>query len=164
VEFRSFSGKLVSNLRPVNGIELTASGDRIEHFDETNPNWSNVIQLRLGGEYLVHSPIGEIPIRAGFRNEAFPYGEISGYTVKYEGAKGSNINDSSRVSYSFFYSNNKVTGYSLALGTGIHWSQIILDVAYTYSTYQQEILQDNAPYAENKWKNHHLNVTFTGYF
>ncbi|SYZ73667.1 exported hypothetical protein [Candidatus Zixiibacteriota bacterium] len=164
MEFRSFSGKLISNLRPVKGIELTASGDRIEHFNETDPNWSNVIQFRLGAEYLLHPPIGEIPIRVGFRNEAFPYGEITGYTVKYEGAKGSNINDSSRISYIFTYNNSKVTGYSLALGTGIHWSQVILDVAYTFSAYKQDILQDSELHAENKWRNHHLNLTFTGYF
>ncbi len=162
LEFRNFSNKVVKNL---DSILLTAGGEKLEFYHDTDPHWSNVIQFRLGAEYLFHSSIGTIPLRAGFRNEAFPFGNISNYGVIYQGEKGAAGNDSSRVSYAFQYNRGcKVTGVSFALGTGIQWSQIILDMAYTYTTYEQKISKDSVLRAKNKWNNHHLNFTFTGYF
>lgn len=162
IEYKKFSGKKILNLE---NIQLTAGGESIETFEAHDPNWSDVIQLRLGSEYLLNSKFGQIPLRVGFRNEAFPEGNISNYSVVYEGPKGGSVNDSTRIFYLFNYDNKKTTGYSVALGTGIHWSQILLDVAYTYTTYKQEIhSSENVLRSENDWKNHHLNLTFTGYF
>lgn len=161
LEFRNFSNKVIKNL---DSILLTAGGERLEFYHNTDPHWSNVIQARIGAEYLLHSSIGIIPIRAGLRNEAFPFGNISDYSIIYQGEKGTAGNDSSRVSYAFQYNTDKVTGLSFAIGTGIQWSQVILDVAYTYTTYEQKIYKDSVLRAKNKWNNHHLNFTFTGYF
>jgi long-subunit fatty acid transport protein len=161
LEYRNFSGKVVKSL---DSVLLTASGDRVEFYRDNDYNWGDVVQFRIGAEYLLKTNIGEIPIRAGFRNESFPYGNISDYRITYEGPKGSTINDSSRVSYTFEYNTERVTGNSLSLGSGIHWAQIILDFAYTYTTYEQEIYHSDVLQATNKWKNHHLNFTFTGYF
>jgi long-subunit fatty acid transport protein len=170
VEYRSFSGKLVRNL---DSLKLTASGEKLEFFSSRDPNWGNILQFRVGAEYLLNTPIGEMPVRAGFRNEALPFGNAILKEVKYEGPKNQ-INDSTRVSYIFSYDEDKITGYSFSLGTGLRWSQIILDIAYTYTTYKQKIYKDDiaagAPYTDedlkyrNYWKNHHLNFTFTGYF
>ncbi len=118
VEYRKFNGKIIQNLRAVDGVEFTASGDRVEHFVDRNPNWSNVIQMRLGLEYTMHTSVGEVPFRIGARNEALPYGDITGYDIIYEGQKGApaNVNDSTRISYRFYYNSNKVTGYSVSIG------------------------------------------------
>lgn len=162
IEYRKFSGKKVKNLE---ALFITPGGDTEERFYTRDPNWSNVIQFRIGTEYILNTAKGDIPLRAGFRNEAFPEGNISGYEVVYDGAKGNPVNDSTRISYIFNFNDEQVKGYSIAFGTGIHWSQILLDLAYTYTTYDQSVLtSDNALKSENNWKNHHLNVTFTGYF
>ncbi len=161
VEFRNFSNKMVKNL---DSILLTTGGERLEFYHNTDPHWGNVVQFRLGAEYLLHAPIGTIPLRAGFRNEAFPFGSISNYSIIYQGEKGTTVNDSSRVSYAFQYNTDKVTGMSFSLGTGIQWSQVNLDVAYTYTTYEQNINKDAVLRAKNTSNNHHLNFTFTGYF
>ncbi|UCD94717.1 MAG: hypothetical protein JSU69_01305, partial [Candidatus Zixiibacteriota bacterium] len=107
----------------------------------------------LGTEYLFNTSIGEVPVRFGFRNEAYPEGNIHFLFL-----------DSTRSLYLFGYAKNRTTGLSFSLGSGIHWSQILLDFAYTYTTYDQEIYEDLVLRSENNWKNHHLNFTFTGYF
>jgi len=161
-EYRGFSGMKIKNLE---SLTITSGGDTEEKFTTWDPNWSDVVQFRVGTEYNFQTKIGEIPIRAGFRNEAFAEGNISGYEIKYDGAKGSAVIDSTRIFYILDYDDEQVTGYSFSFGTGIHWSQILLDVAYTYTTYDQSIYtNDNALKSDNDWKNHHLNFTFTGYF
>ncbi len=169
LEIKNFSGKVVKNL---DSIVYTGGGERLEYYHDTDPNWSNVFQYRLGMEYLLHTGLGIVPLRAGYRNEAYPFGNISDYEIIYEGPKGEVTNDLTRASYKFNYDTEKVTGRSISLGTGIHWSQIYLDVAYTYTTYEQKIYNDEIVEdvevkvlrSENKWNNHHLNLSFTGYF
>ena len=162
VEYKKFSGKKVKNLE---SLFITPGGDTEERFTTYDPSWSDVIQFRIGTEYLFNTSIGEIPIRAGFRNEAFPEGNIDGYEVLYDGAKGNPVVDSTRIFYIYDFDDNQVTGYSFSFGTGIHWSQIMLDFAYTYTTYEQETLtSDEALKSKSEWKNHHINMTFTGYF
>lgn len=164
VEFKKFAGKKILIL---DSLILTAGGDAIRKYDSTSikPNWSDVWQFRIGTEYLLNTSIGEIPIRFGFRNEAFPQGNISSYDIIYEGPRGSTVNDETRIFYVFDYDKSKITGYSLSFGTGIHWSQILLDFAYTYSSYDQDIYSsENVLRSQNNWKNNHLNFTFTGYF
>jgi long-subunit fatty acid transport protein len=168
VEYRAFKGNVVENLE---SLELTASGDKVETYSSSNPNWSNVIQGRLGMEYIFNTSIGEVPVRFGLRNENLPHGSIVGYTVEYTGPKSVGgvpseaSNDSTRVFYSFDYNNTMVRGGSISFGTGIHWSQALIDIAYTYTNYEQGIYPDGVLIkSKNIWKNHHINFTFTGYF
>ena len=82
--------------------------------------------------------------------------------------------DSTKIDYDFLYDeSDQVTGFSFSLGTGIRWSQIILDLAYTYSSFEQDIYVSEVDgggdpitviRSKNEWKNHRLNLTFTGYF
>ncbi|MCX6827039.1 MAG: hypothetical protein NTV06_07230, partial [candidate division Zixibacteria bacterium] len=163
LEFRNFAGKVVENL---DSVYFTSSGERIESYYKKDPHWKNIWQFRVGGEYIFNTAVGEIPVRLGFRNEAFPGGDVSNYEVRYPGPKGSSgsNNDSARIAYVFDYNTNQTTGLSISAGTGIRWSQIILDIAYTFTSYKQKFYQDDILKTENKWKNHHLNLTFTGYF
>jgi len=172
LEFRAFEGSKVENL---DSLILTATGDRDEYFSASDsvPNWSNVIQFRIGTEYLFNTKYGEIPVRFGLRNEAFPDGNIIGYSISYEGEKeagGAQISDeyslvnNERVYYNFKYDTQKMTGFSASFGTGIHWSQILLDFAFTYTTYKQDVYNEDVLKSSNKWKNYHFNFGFTGYF
>jgi len=173
LEYRGFKGKTVENL---DSLLLTSTGDRDEFYSsvDSTPNWSNVIQFRFGTEYMLDTKFGDIPLRLGVRTEVFPSGNISNYTVTYESensASGTQETDGSsfevdnrRVSYAFIYDTDKVTGYSLSAGTGIHWSQILLDFGVTYTTYRQSVYQDNVLRSKNRWQNYHFNFGFVGYF
>lgn len=164
IEYRGFEGKKVQILE---SIKYTASGDKEEVYSTFDPNWSNVWSLRLGTEYVFDTEFGEIPVRFGARKETFPEGTIISYDVLYEGPKpvSPSTNDSTRVYYDFNYQDNTTRGYSISFGTGIHWDQILLDVGYTYSNYEQGIwLTETRIRSKNIWKNHHLNLSFTGYF
>jgi long-subunit fatty acid transport protein len=162
VEYRGFDGKIVEILE---NRRLTASGDAIEIFSPLEPNWTNIWQFRFGTEYLFDTPIGEVPLRMGFRTEAYPQGDISSFDIIYTD-EDDITSDSTTVFYSnTFDADSKTTGYSISFGSGIHWSQIILDFAYTMSVYDQNIYRTtDILRAVNDWKNHHINLTFTGYF
>jgi opacity protein-like surface antigen len=161
VEYRGFKGKKVKIL---DRLELTAGGERVEYFTDNDLNWSNVFQFRVGTEYRWETPVGIIPFRVGFRNEAFPDGNVSNIATIFEGEKGSSENDSTRVFYVFDSNDDNITGFSMAVGIGIHWSQIQIDLAYTNTRYSQELYKGDYLQLENKWNDHRLNVSFTGYF
>ncbi len=162
-EYRGFSGKITYSL---DSLRLTAAGDKEEFFTAYDPNWSDVISLRLGTEYVFKTSFAEIPVRAGARKENFPEGSITDYAVNYEGSKEPGAtNDSTRVYYNYNFADNRTRGYSISLGTGIHLTQILFDIAYTYSNYEQGIwLEAGQIRSKNIWKNHHFNISFTGYF
>ena len=136
-EYRHFSGGKV-NMR--DSLRIDPGGDNEEYFTKVDPKWNNVFTVRLGGEYLHQTGIGLIPIRAG---------------LGYVPVPSPNIDISGGTS--------TVVSYDFSLGTGIHWSQIYLDWAYTYSTADRETADPFAT-VEEKNRNHHFNFTFTGYF
>jgi opacity protein-like surface antigen len=169
VEYKKFSGKKIYNMAGGDALSWGPSGGDpiIEYTDTMNiPNFSDVFQFRIGTEYILNTSIGEIPLRLGFRNEAFPQGSIESYGIEYTGPLAS-VPDSSQIFYKFNYGTNQITGFSLSGGTGIHWSQVLLDVAYTYSHFEQDIYRYESGTRQriyNEWKNHQVTMTFTGYF
>lgn len=136
-EYRHFSGGKI-DMR--DSLRIDPGGHNEEYFTKVDPKWNNVFTVRLGGEYLHQTGIGLIPIRAGLGYVPVPSPnvDISGGT-------------------------STVVSYDFSLGTGIHWSQIYLDWAYTYSTADRETA-DSFSSEEQKNRNHHFNFTFTGYF
>ncbi len=169
VEYRAFSGMEIELLE---SITIGADGTAVEEFKTVPSFYADVLQFRFGTEYLLDTKFGEIPLRAGIRSEAYPQGFISYYDIDYidvedlaGGIDSLNI-DSTAVQYSYVYDESSILdGFSFSLGTGVHWSQIKLDFAYTYTYYDQYIFrQRGINPSENEWKNHHVNVTFTGYF
>jgi long-subunit fatty acid transport protein len=140
-EYRHFSGGKV-DMR--DSLRIDPGGHNEEYFTEFNPGWNNVFAVRLGGEYLRETGIGLIPIRAGL-----------GY-VPVPAPDEETAGDTSTV-----------VNYCLSLGSGIHWSQIHLDWAYTFTTSKQASNTDTYGllfFEEQKNRNHHFNFTFTGYF
>ena len=140
-EYRHFSGGKI-DLR--DSLRIDPGGHNEEYFTKVDPKWNNVFAVRLGGEYLRETGIGLIPIRAGLGYVPVP--------VPDEDLAG---DKSTSVDYDF------------SLGTGIHWSQIHLDWAYTFTTSERAGNVDlyGLPYfEEQKNRNHHFNFTFTGYF
>ncbi len=136
-EYRHFSDCKV-DLR--DSLRIDPGGNNEEYFTEFDPGWKNVFAVRAGGEYLYQTKIGVIPIRAGLGYVPMP---------------NQSINISGDTS--------AVVMYNISLGSGIHWSQIHLDMAYTYSRWDLE-LSDPVSSVEFKNRDHHLNFSFTGYF
>lgn len=140
-EYRHFSGGKI-NLR--DSLRIDPGGHNEEYFTKVDPKWNNVFSVRMGGEYLRETGIGLIPIRAGLGYVPVPSPDIdiSGGT-------------------------STVVSYDFSLGTGIHWSQIHLDWAYTFTTSERasNVNIYGLPFfEEQKNRNHHFNFTFTGYF
>jgi len=135
-EYRHFS---TQQIKIRQSITLVPGADNIEEFvilSEEQWQWSNVFILRAGTEYLNETGIGTIPFRAGVGYVPVPTPDTDINGVR-----------STAVSYEF------------SLGTGIHWEQIKLDLAYNYSTLNLDLGS-----ATGKNKNHFLTASFTGYF
>jgi long-subunit fatty acid transport protein len=171
-EYKKFSGLKIHTLE---SFTYNSSSNLTEVFAKNVniPNWSDVLQFRFGTEYLLNTSLGQIPLRAGFRREVFPQGNISAYEIVYsDNGEFVDVDDSepsnvAKTNYLFHYDEDQVTGFSLSVGSGIYWSQILLDFAYTYTTYDQDIYEYNTEpryKSSNEWKNHNINLTFTGYF
>lgn len=137
-EYRHFS---TQQIKIRQSITLVPGADNIEEFvilSEELWQWSNVFILRAGTEYLNETGIGTIPFRAGIGYVPVPTPDTDINGVR-----------STAVSYEF------------SLGTGIHWEQIKLDLAYNYSTLS---IESRGFAAQSKNKNHFLTASFTGYF
>jgi hypothetical protein len=142
MELRSFSG---AKIKARDSLFIDPGGKNREFFTEIDPEWNNVFTVRLGGEYLHQTDVGTIPVRAGFGYVPLPAPNV-------DLAGGTST----------------AAGYTLSLGTGIHWNQIHLDWAYTYASSKWEEWEEwegwTVGNSEQKSHNHHFNFTFTGYF
>ncbi len=137
-EYRHFSAQQIKIRQ---NITLVPGADNIEEFlilSEQQWQWSNVFILRAGTEYLNETGIGTIPFRAGIGYVPVPTPDTDINGVR-----------------------STAVGYEFSLGTGIHWEQIKLDLAYNYSTLSLERLGFAA---QSNNKNHFLTASFTGYF
>lgn len=134
VELRSFGSSKI-NFRT--DLLLDPGGENTEFFEESDPEWKSVIHIRMGGEYMMESAIGQIPLRAGYG-----YVPLILPSRSIDGAKSTTVRT------------------TMSVGTGIWWEQIHLDAAYTYSTFDY----DEFGNLNFKNRDHHLNLMFTGYF
>jgi long-subunit fatty acid transport protein len=140
VEYRPFSGKEVQ-IR--DSIRLVPGAKDQEFFHSEDPQWRNVLILRGGAERLVSTkstvfPV--IPVRGGFGFMPIP---APNYTNGQPSGTATSIN--------------------FSLGSGVHWSLLHLDVAYTFRSLKQTYSADYGT-TEANGKSHLFYVTFTGYF
>lgn len=137
-EYRGYGS---TKIKYRDSLVIDPGGDNEEFFTEYDPDLSNVFLIHVGGEYLWHKSFGTIPLRFGFGYEPLP-----------------------AVSHDEDGSTSTPVSYNFSVGTGIMWEQIYFDFAYTYSYINQDLLYYTSYYTEFKNRNHHLNITFTGYF
>ncbi|MBU0983194.1 MAG: outer membrane protein transport protein, partial [candidate division Zixibacteria bacterium] len=110
-EYRPFSGKTI-NIR--DSIRLVSGEKDKEYFSSVDPDWNDVIAFRLGTEYMWSTGsdlIPLMPLRAGFGYAPIP-------------APGLDDN----------FSTTTESSTSFSLGTGMHWEQIHLDLAFRHSS------------------------------
>jgi long-subunit fatty acid transport protein len=135
LEFRNYSKSEVTYHKKVldpNSEEVTADLE-----------WRNLTQFRIGGEYMLHTRFGDIPIRAGFRNDpklfTDQYDSMDVFIEEYE--RGQHIEGYNDLYPQYIKSKpgvevgSWVNGNVFSFGTGIAWSQIKLDVTFEFATY-----------------------------
>ena len=106
-----------------------------------NLDWRNLTQFRIGGEYMVHTKWGDIPIRAGFRNDpklfTDQYDSMDVFMEEYE----VNVPGYNTLWPQYIKSKpgmeigSWVNGNVFSFGTGIAWSQIKFDVTFEFGRY-----------------------------
>ncbi|MDD3730865.1 MAG: hypothetical protein PHU88_00605 [candidate division Zixibacteria bacterium] len=151
MEYRPYQGQ---KIKQRTDYSIKPGGEKEETYVETDPLWQDVFTLRMGAEYKWHTgfelfPV--VPLRLGFAYLPLSSSEIKLDTITI------------RDTLYQITTTSKTTFYNFSAGLGVHWTQIYLDLAYTYSTndYKNYILGNNQV-LENRY--HHLNLTFTGYF
>jgi hypothetical protein len=117
--------------------------------------WRNLTQFRIGGEYMIHTKLGDIPIRAGFRNDPKLFKtqltsrevylrmdmEVYGPNVVYIPTFVQSNHGVEKGSW--------VNGNVFCFGTGIAWSQIKFDITYEVARYDdvnKEVFTDLRPF------------------
>jgi hypothetical protein len=149
-EFRAFGGGKV-NVR--DSLQLVPGGTTLEYFTEYDPLWNDAWVFRLGTEYLWNTGLRlfpTVPLRAGFGYVQIPSPNVESANLEMVDGVPTWVPETSRASMTRF-----------ALGTGVRWAQIHLDLSYETWTLDQH---ENAFVQEKSVDNNALNFTFTGYF
>lgn len=157
-EYRGFGS---SRIKEREVLEITPGGNINEVFSEYDPEWNSGVALHFGGEYRLNKSFGMIPLRAGVGFIPTPRPSLADTdtpTMNYvlpslvlsPVAKLLNKDDTPLL-------------YSVSLGTGIHWSQIRLDWAYSYSQVDRDLSDATGQFLLQN-RDHHVSFTFTGIF
>jgi hypothetical protein len=127
-------------------------------------DWNSLTQFRIGGEYLIHTKYGTIPIRAGFRNDPEVFSDLKDVQIDFP----SYLTGKQEIIIVSQENGDKVSGSTFSLGTGIGWKQIKLDFTYELSKYTTKMSGESlgVPFDINdiEKKDHRFMVTFTGFF
>ena len=90
--------------------------------------WRNVTQFRIGGEYLINTKYGKVPLRLGYRNDPQPYSESVNPSEVYLRLDQYIVGSDTVLNPAFLQSNNGtkqgswVNGSIITVGTGLAWN------------------------------------------
>ena len=151
LEYRHYHNHMVKTRT---SFSIQPGGDKEETYVEEDPLWQDVMAVRLGAEYKWETgselfPV--VPLRVGFGYLPLSSSELHVDTVT--------------IYDSLFQvvTTSKTSAVNLSAGIGVHWSQIYLDFAWSYLTYDKiNDIVGNELALKNR--SHHFNLTFTGYF
>lgn len=150
LEYRPYSGKTVDRR---DSTRIRSGQDNEEFFTSINPGWFNCLGIRTGMEYLWHTGrklAPTVPLRCGLGYTQVP-------APSYDRSGGTESS----------------AQFNLSAGAGVYWSQVHLDVAYSFTSLNRKVLSaffvsryfpPVISYGELKTRNHNLSMTFTGYF
>ncbi len=203
LEYRGYSKTEVTyrrNIADPSDVQITSGGYVTNKWwgkeGNTPPavaslSWRNVTQFRIGGEYMVNTRYGKIPLRAGFRNDPQPYTAQVDPSDIYLRMDMYVSGSDTGYSPAFIQSNNGtkqgswINGNIISLGTGVAWTQIKLDITFEYASYPDvkkatstdwitfdrgnRVLQESFlkhTFSTEETKNHYsrIMVSFTGSF
>jgi hypothetical protein len=142
-EYRGFSS---TKIKYRDSLRIESSGTNEEYYTEYEVDWRDVFLVRCGVEWMLSHRFGTTPLRFGLGIEPLPAPSVE------VNAKTGKVSRKTPVAL------------RLSTGTGIHWSQIRLDVAYTYMAFSQDVANAGYFTAVMKNRNHHVTASFTGVF
>lgn len=140
-----------------------ASGDLVEIYGEYELHYESTMQMRFGAEYMLTTGLGTIPLRGGVRFTQLPYRSVSNVS-----------RDANGQVQNTFQLGDRVTRTSFAFGSGIHWTQIWLDLSVELNKESQDetgyeltdfVNSTSVDYSNTRTKKEPaVNLTFTGFF
>lgn len=143
----------------VNYLNPNSPDTTVDLGDTAIAGWKDLNQFRIGAEYVVTTKYGKVPIRAGYRNDPKVLFDIDSTSVNPLGESTS------------FRVGKQVKGSVFSLGTGIHWSQIMLDLSFEFGSFDlEEKGSFNTGYVsstysvKNDFKTRRIMLNFTGIF
>ena len=155
IDYRAFSN---SSFFILDSTQISAAGNKESFFSEEESNWNSALQIRLGGEWKLQSSLGEIPLRFGLGYLPQPFRDVNEYHFSYTGRDepvmpiGSDTPPDSvflnvqaaalaNLDVDFFQDSfgSQVTAYSLSFGIGLSSPQRVLDIAYSYTSFNQSL-------------------------
>lgn len=153
LEYRGYSKTEVTyrrNIANPTDVEVTSGGYVTDKWwgkeGETPPlvsslQWRNTTQFRIGGEYLLNTKYGKVPLRLGYRNDPQPFTASVNPSEVYLRLNQYIVGSDTGYSPAFVQSNNGtkqgswINGNIITVGTGLAWTQIKLDFTLEYATY-----------------------------
>lgn len=108
-------------------------------YEVMRTSWYNLQQVRLGVEYMRETKYGIIPMRMGIRNEPMLIGNTTGAQTIFD-ERSDPRKGELRSTYFIPITDpgatgDQIMGWTLALGSGIYWSQVHLDLALEFTGY-----------------------------
>ncbi len=143
-------------------------------YRTVNLKWKDAHQFRMGAEYMIQTSWGKIPLRAGFRNDPKVFSDLSDVVIDTTymiSVIDYDLGEVDTIGIKNIYykaeETDQVQGMVFSLGTGVAWKQIMLDVAYEYSSYETKA--KGVKFSEDfdeLWerKDHKIFFNFTGFF
>jgi long-subunit fatty acid transport protein len=129
-------------------------------------DWRNLTQFRIGGEYVFHTKLVDIPIRAGFRNDpklfTDQYDSLEVFMEEYEVVQ---IGEYDTLWPEYIKSKpgvetgNWVNGTIFSFGTGIAWRQIKFDITFELGRYDE--VQQNVSTSIVAFDSGHRRIDYT---
>ncbi len=178
VEYRDFSGAELSYQRHpfVFGLEEDYMPNDNSPTRTVNLGWEKGTQFRVGGEYMITTKFGKVPLRAGYRNDPKTFTSVENMALAMDTAMAD------LRQFDTGEKGGKVEGSVISFGTGIAWKQVMLDITYESSKYDYTLsgatgflyydededaftVTDLLPF-EDKITNrdNRVMINFTGYF
>ena len=156
IEYRGFGS---SNIKTRTSLIIDPSGNNEEVFEEFDPEWNNVFVMRYGLEYLWHTGIGVVPLRFGAG--IIPLPSPNEGDVDSPSSVGTAPSLILKPIVKALNKDETPLTYTMSVGSGIRWSQIFVEWAYTYSAINRDFSMTNVV---SEIKDHQFSVMFTGYF
>jgi len=155
IDYRAFSN---SKFLILDSTIISSAGNRESFFSEEESNWNSAVQIRLGGEWKLQSKLGEIPLRFGLGYLPQPFRDVDEYHFTYSGRNTPGLpfgNDTppdsvfngvqqvvlSNLDINHFQDSfgSQVSAYSFSLGVGLSSPQRTVDIAYSFTSYNQSL-------------------------